>query len=420
MNGDMMENCVASLDDEIVSPEIFSDERRLHDMFAGLRRDDPVRWTKPSDYRPFWAITRYKDILELETASDIFLARPRNRLFLREEEERVKAKTGHGSILRSLPTLDAPDHRKYRAIFQEWFAPGNLRKLEGRIGQIVDERLEHARKFDGPFDFVSEVSLLVPLQTIMFIFGIPFSDGEMLHRLSAQLFNPFDPDTKRNTDGHGTFEAAQELFEYFATYIDKRKNNPQDDLLSVIAHATIDGKPIDRRDALSNAVTVFVGGHDTTSSTISGGLDALANNPACYAALRDGSAQIAPAVEEMLRFVSPVRGFMRVASQDYTIRDKVIRQGDAILLFYPSGNRDEDVFEDPNTFRLDRGKVPHLTFGCGPHMCLGQMLARLELKAFYSRFVQLVKEVEVAEPTSWLKSNFLGGPKKMPVWLKFQ
>ncbi|WP_043285873.1 cytochrome P450 [Paraburkholderia oxyphila] len=402
-------------DDDIVSPKLYADESRLHEMFAQLRARDPIHWTEPSEYRPFWAITRQQDILEIETASDIFLAGQRNRLFTKEEERRVRERTGQASILRSLPTLDAPDHRKYRAIFQEWFAPGNLKKLEARVREIVDERLAHVASLGGTFDFVNEVSLWVPLQTIMMIFGVPFEDGDRLHRLSAQLFNPYDPDTARKTEGHGTAEAAQELFEYFKVHLDSRRANPRDDLLSIIAHATVDGKPIDEKDALSNAVTVFVGGHDTTSATISGGLNALLTHPDCFAALHAGSVEVAPAVEEMLRYVSPVRGFMRVASRDYKIGGKIIREGDAVLLFYPSGNRDESVYEDPNRFRLDRGRFTHLAFGCGPHMCLGQMLARLELRAFYTRFFQRVRSAELAGPTSWLESNFLGGPKKMPV-----
>lgn len=408
-------------DDDIVSPQLYADEKRLHAMFAELRAHDPVRWTEPADYRPFWAISKYEDIMEVETqGSDIFLAGPRNRLFTREEERLVMERTGKASILRSLPTLDAPDHRKYRAIFQSWFAPANLRRLEERIAQIVDERLDHAQQYDGTFDFVNEVGLWVPLQTIMLIFGVPFEDGDRLHRLSAQLFHPHDPDTARQTKGHGTAEAAAELFAYFKTFIDARRSEPKDDLLTVLAQATVDGKPIDERDALSNAVTVFVGGHDTTASTISGGLNALINHPDCFAALRDGKADIPAAVDEVLRYVSPVRGFMRVASEDYILRGKTIRAGEAVLLFYPSGNRDADIFPDPDTFRLGREKTPHLTFGAGPHMCLGQMLARIELRAFFRRFFERVESAELVGNTSWLQSNFLGGPKKMPISLRMK
>jgi cytochrome P450 len=405
--------------DDVVSPKLYADERRLHQMFAQLRAEAPIRWTEPQEYRPFWAITKYEDIVDIESRSDIFLAGPRNRLCTRQEEELVRAKVGGDSILRSLPTMDAPEHRKYRALFQQWFALPNLRKLEDRIGQMVEERLDHVQALDEPFDFVSEVSLKIPLQTILLIFGLPREDGDRLHRLSAQLFNPYDPDTARQTDGHGTAEAAGEMFEYFRHFLRERRKAPQDDLLTVIANAVIDEEPIQERDALSQAVSILVAGHDTTSSTLAGGVNALISHPECFAALQNG-ADVPLAVEEILRYVSPVRGFMRVATEDYAMRGQVIRKGDAVLLFYPSGNRDSDIFNDPDTFRLDRGKISHLTFGAGPHMCLGQMLARMELRAFFRSFSQRVAAAEFAAPTSWLESNFLGGPKRMPVRLRFR
>jgi cytochrome P450 len=406
-------------DNDIVSPVLYSDEKKLYAMFANLRNQDPVRWVAPDDYRPFWAISKYKDIVEIETeGSQIFLARPRNRLFTKEEERIVMERTGQASILRSLPTLDAPDHRKCRAIFQEWFAPSNLKRLEEKIAQIVDERLDYAFAQDGVIDFVSDVALWVPLQTIMMIFGVPFEDGDRLHRLSAQLFHPHDPDTARQTEGHGTSEAAAELFQYFKKHIDKRRSAPTEDLLTIIANARVDGQPIEEKDGLSNAVTVFVGGHDTTVSTIAGGMHAIISHPACFEAMRAGSADIARVVEEVLRYVSPVRGFMRVANQDYQLRDKTIRAGEAVLLLYPAGNRDEEAFAAPDELRFDRPKTPHLAFGSGPHMCLGQMLARMELRAFFRRFFERVQSAELAGPTAWLQSNFLGGPKLMPVRLR--
>lgn len=407
-------------DDDVVSPLLYSDDAKLHRMFADMRTNNPVRWINTGKHRPFWAISRHRDIIQVETETEIFLAGQRNRLFTIEEEERSRARTGGDNLLPSIPTLDEPDHRKYRGIFQQWFAPANLRKLENRIATIVDDRLEHARTIGAPFDFIEEVSLWVPLQTIMSIFGVPYEDGYKLHRLSAELFNPYDPDRARKTDGDALAESAGELFEYFSHHIAKRRTDPQDDLLSIIAHARIDDQPIAENLALSNAVTVFIGGHDTTVATISGGLDALINHPDAFAAMKDGSANLPHAVEEMLRYVSPVRGFMRQAASDYQLNDTMIRAGDGVLLFYPSGNRDETVFEDADTFRLDRGKTNHLAFGCGPHMCLGQMLARLELRSFYAKFFEKVADVERVAPTRWIQSNFLGGPKEIMIDVTFR
>jgi cytochrome P450 len=407
-------------DDDVVSPQIYSDEERLHAMFAALREHDPVRWTEASDYRPFWAISKYEDIAEIETNSHQFLAGPRNRLLKIDEERRVWEKTGRSSLLRSLPSMDAPEHRRYRSVTQGWFAPANLKKLEDQIRAIVDERLDRAQNKNGALDFVSEVSLWVPLRTIMLIFGMPVEDGEMLHRLAGQLFSPLDPDTARKTEGHGTAEAAAEFFKYFEKLINQRRSDPTDDLLTVIANATVDGEPIDDLAALSYCVSVFVAGHDTTASTIAGGLHSLITHPDQFAAMRDGLAEIPAAVEEMLRWVSPARSFMRVAVEDYVLRGKTIRAGDSVLLLYPSGNRDEDKFPDANSFRVNRSNNAHMAFGAGPHMCLGQMLARLEIRTFFRRFFERVESAELAGPASWMETNFLGGLKSMPVRLRYR
>jgi cytochrome P450 len=384
-------------------------------MLAELRSSDPVRWTEPRGYRPFWAITKYVDIVELEERNDIFLARPRNRLMQIEEEELISARTGGEPITRSLPTMDAPEHRKYRFVTQGRFAYGSLTNLESQIAAVIDQRLDLAASIQEPFDFVETVSLGIPLRVIMLILGIEESDGEMLHRLTGQVFSPLDPDTARETQGHGTAEAVDEFFAYFRKKIADRRALPTDDLLSVIANAHVDGFLIDEHIALSYCVSIIAAGHDTTASTIAGGLHALVSNPGQLDALRCGKADVSAAVEEMLRYVSPVRSFMRVANADYVLREKNLRAGDAVLLIYPSGNRDEEVFSDSQAFRLDRGKNGHMAFGAGPHMCLGQMLARLQLKIFVKRFLERVTSIELAGPTQWIEGNFLGGPKKMPV-----
>ncbi|WP_028219427.1 cytochrome P450 [Paraburkholderia oxyphila] len=402
-------------DDDVVCPRIYADEARFHAMLCELRTRFPVRWTSPAGYRPFWAISKYADIAEIEARSDVFLAGPRNRLMLESEELQIKQRTGGAPITRSLPTMDAPDHRKYRGVTQARFAYGSLVNLEPKILGVIDRRLDHAASLEGTFDFVKEVSLGIPLRVIMLILGIEECDGDMLHRLTGQLFSPLDPDAARATDGHATAEAVDEFFAYFRRKISERRATPTEDLLSVIANATIDGSLIDEHTALSYCVSIIAAGHDTTAATIAGGTRALITHPDQLSRLRRGEVEISAAVEEMLRFVSPVRSFMRVANEDYTLRQKTIRAGDAVLLLYPSGNRDEDVFEDADSFRLDRGRNTHMAFGAGPHMCLGQMLARTQLRLYLTRFVERVSALELAGETRWIEGNFLGGPKQMPV-----
>jgi cytochrome P450 len=315
--------------------------------------------------------------------------------------------------------MDAPEHRRYRGITQSRFAYGSLARLESQIIEVIDARLDHAASLNRAFDFVEHVSLGIPLRVIMLILGIDEGDGDMLHRLTGQLFSPLDPDNAREAGGHSTAEAVDEFFTYFRGRIADRRALPTDDLLSVIANARMDGELIDEHTALSYCISIIAAGHDTTASTIAGGMHALVSNPEQLLQLRRGEAELGAAVEEMLRYVSPVRSFMRVAKADYTLRTTTIRAGDAVLLLYPSGNRDEDVFEDPDSFRLNRGRNPHMAFGAGPHMCLGQMLARMQLRLFLSRFIERVSHIEFAGHTKWIEGNFLGGPKRMPVIARF-
>ena len=406
-------------DDDVVDPQTYADEARLHAMFAQLRRDDPVRWTAPARYRPFWAITRHADIQAIERNSTQFIVGPRNRLQTIDEESRVRAQTGGAPLMRTLPTMDDPDHKKYRLLTRNWFLPVSLKSWEPRIQALVKEYLDKLESSGGEAEFVNEISLWIPLRVIMLILGIPREDGLMMHRLTGQLFGPLDPDTARPTDGHAIAEAGAELFDYFKVHLERRRREPLEDLASVIANARIDDAPINLHEALSYCVTITAAGHETTASSLACGLHALVAHPEQYAALRADPDLLNSAVDEIFRFVSPVRSFIRVAVNDYELRGKTIKAGDSVLSLYPSANRDEDVFEDPQAFKITRARNPHIAFGFGPHMCLGHFLARMELKAFFGQFIARVERAELAGEPVWLRANFLGGLKRMDVRCHF-
>jgi cytochrome P450 len=406
-------------DDDVVSPDIYANEARFHGMLAQLRKEAPVRWTAPTHYRPFWAVTRYADIQEIERASAQFIVGPRNRLQTLEEEERVREKTGGKPLMRTLPTMDDPDHKKYRLLTRNWFLPANLKKLEPQLIALVKEYLDALEQAGGEVEFVSEISLWIPLRVIMLILGIPKEDGMLMHRLTGQVFGPLDPATARDTAGHAIAEATAELFEYFGALLEERRKNPRDDLASVIANGKIDEDPLGHHEALSYCVSITAAGHETTASSIAGGLHALIGEPEQYAALRANPGILPGAIDEIFRFVSPVRSFIRVAVNDYELRDQTIRAGESVLLLYPSANRDEEVFEQPHQFRINRTRNAHMAFGFGPHMCLGHFLARLELKHFYTEFLSRVTRVQSAGEPTWLRANFLGGPKSLPVKCQF-
>lgn len=405
--------------DDILSPDIYADETTLHEMFARLRADEPVRWTTPSHYRPFWAISKYADIQSIEREPARFIASKRNRVMTIQEEARVAAQTGGKPLMHTLPTMDDPDHRKYRGITRAWFLPNNLKRLEPQIKLIVSEYLDQLEAGKDGIEFVNQIGLRIPLRVIMLILGIPKEDGERMHRLTGQLFSPLDPDTARESDGHAIAEAGQELFDYFKVLLRKRREAPQEDLASTIANAEIDGQPINEHEALSYCVTITAAGHETTASSISGGLHCFIEHPDQYTLLREQPMLLNSAVDEIFRYVSPVRNFIRTAVADQELRGQTIRAGDSVLMLYPSANRDEEVFDVPQSFRITRTKNPHIAFGFGPHMCLGHLLARMELKEFFSQFVQRVKHAELIGKPAWFRANFLGGLKDMRVRCAF-
>lgn len=404
---------------DVVDPTLYADEARLHQMLSELRRREPVRWTEPSSYQPFWALTKHADIMEVERQSSKFLVGPRNRLKTIEEEERVRAKTGGNALMRTLPTMDDPDHRKYRNVTRRWFQPGSLKALEPKLAALAKEFVDLIQETNGEIDFVKKVSVWFPLRVIMLILGMPEEDGEMMHRLTGQLFSPDDPDIARQTEGHAIAEAGAELFAYYKDLLEDRRKNPRDDLASEIANAKIDDAPIADHEALSYCVSIMAAGHETTAGAIAGGIHALSANPEQFRLLRSSPDLVTRAVEEVLRYVSPVRTFIRVAVDDYELRGKKIEAGQSVMMIYPSANRDEDIFEDPHAFNIQRANNEHIAFGFGPHVCIGLALARLEMKHFLGEFAARVGRVELTQPTTWVKNNFLGGPKSMRVKCAF-
>jgi cytochrome P450 len=336
-----------------------------------------------------------------------------------EEEERVRAKTGGKPLMRTLPTMDDPEHRKYRNVARQWFRPDRLQAWELKLTALARDYVDLIEQTEGEIDFVKRVSVRLPLRVIMLILGVPEKDGEMMHRLTSQLFSPHDPDTARKTDGHAIAEAGAELFAYFRGLLQERRRNPRDDLTSEIANAMIDDQLINEHEALSYCVSITAAGHETTAGAIAGGIHALAANPDQYQLLRSSPDLIANAVEEILRYVSPVRTFIRVAVNDYELRGQMIRAGQSVMMIYPSANRDEEVFEDPQLFNIQRRNNEHIAFGFGPHVCMGLALARLEMKYFLREFASRVGKVELTRPTTWVKNNFLGGPKSMGVTCAF-
>jgi cytochrome P450 len=404
---------LADLTSVFVDPMAYADEGRFHAACQVLRREHPVPRVESERYRPFWAITRHADVLEVERDHEHFRNAPRPLLVPAALE--AMAEAGGAPALRTLIHMDDPDHKAFRGITSSWFLPGRIRALEDRIRELAVRYIDHMADLGGTCDFVREVAVGFPLHVILSILGLPEEDFPRMLQLTTELFGGDDEELSRSRDPQEQMEVMLEFLQYFMTLTADRRANPTDDLASVIANATIDGELLNDYDAASYYVIIATAGHDTTSSSIAGGLEALIRHPDQLARLRDDPSLAPNAVEEIIRWVTPVKEFMRTATEDRTVGGQTIPAGDSLYLAYLSANRDESVFDDPFRFDVARPDNKQVAFGYGVHFCLGAHLARLELRVFFEELLKRVDDLQLAGEPSRSATVFVGGLKHLPV-----
>lgn len=392
------------------TPQAYTDEAKLHASLTHLRANAPVSWVEVPNYQPFWAITKHADIMDIERANNLFTNHPRPVLVTEEGDEQ-QAAIG----VRTLIHMDDPQHRVVRAIGADWFRPKAMRALKIRVDELAKVYVDKMMDIGNECDFVQQVAVNFPLYVIMSLLGIPESDFPLMLKLTQELFGSDDDEFKRGTDQADQMSALVEMFQYFTALTASRRENPTDDLASAIANATIDGEPLSDIDTISYYAIIAAAGHDTTSATISGGMLALIENPDQRHKLCSDLGLMPLAVEEMIRWVTPVKAFMRTAAEDTTVRDVPIAAGESVLLSYVSGNRDEDVFDDPFRFDIARDPNKHIAFGYGVHFCLGAALARMEVNSFFSELLPRLEGVEPAGRPEYVATTFVGGLKHLPI-----
>jgi cytochrome P450 len=405
---------LTDLTNVFVDPTAYAEEERFHAACRVLRREHPVVRVDSERYRPFWAITRHADVLDVERDNEHFLNSPRPLLVPAEIEARAAA-SGGGQMLRTLIHMDDPDHKAVRGITSSWFLPGRIRSLEDRIRELAVSYIDHMAELGGSCDFAQEVAVGFPLHVILSILGLPEEDFPRILQLTTEAFGADDEELSRSRDPQEQMAVMLDFFQYFVALTADRRANPTDDLASVIANATIDGQPLNDFDTASYYVIIATAGHDTTSSSIAGGLEALLRHPDQLARLRDDPSLGANAVEEMIRWVTPVKEFMRTATEDRIVGDTTIPAGDSVYLAYLSANRDEEVFDDPFRFDVSRPDNKQVAFGYGVHFCLGAHLARLELRVFFEELLKRVDDLQLAGEPSRSATVFVGGLKHLPV-----
>jgi len=412
----------------VVDPAAYADGHTSREAFTWLRANNSLGRAELEGHAPFWVVTKHADILEISRQNDLFHSGDQSTTFTTlAGDARVRQMTGGSPhLVRTLVQMDAPDHPKYRLMTQSWFLPQNIRPLEERIRHIARQHVDRMAEMGGECDFATDIALTYPLRVIMEVLGVPQEDEPRMLRLTQELFGAADPELNRSGAAQGESPDAMaelqaviaDFFMYFKGITDARKASPKADLASVIANGQIDGAPISDFEAMSYYVIVATAGHDTTSSSTAGAIWGLCESPDQFAKLKADPSLIPGLVDESIRWTTPVKHFMRSATQDYEMRGRKIEQGDWLWLAYPSGNRDEEVFEEPDAFRIERSPNRHLAFGYGAHLCLGQHLAKMEMRILWEELIPRLKSLELAGEPKLAVASFVGGPKRLPIRYK--
>jgi len=397
---------------EITRARMWSDVDQAHALYTDMRQNDPVSLIETEEYRPFWAVSKHADIVEIERQHEKFL-NTQNSVLIRKKDEDIRA--ANPVQMRTLINMDGAEHAEFRRLTQDWFMPQNLKTLEAKVTEIAETFVDRMLAMGGECDFVSDIAIWYPLRVIMMILGVPEKDEALMLKLTQEIFGSEDPDMKREGTDEERMQFMMDFFMYFTQMTADRRANPGDDVASVIANAVIDGQPIGDMEALGYYVIVATAGHDTTSASTAGGLLALMQNPEQMNKLRNDISLLPHAIEEMFRWETPVKHFLRTATEDYTLRGRSIKEGDRLMMMYASGNRDEEVFNNPFEFQVDRRPNKQIAFGYGVHRCLGHLLAKMEMSAFYKALLERTTDIQLNGDPAWIHATFVSGLKRLPV-----
>ena len=398
---------------DVIGPATFEEQGYPHAAWKVLREQAPLRYFEMGARPGFWAVVRRADVVWLSKQPEKFLNAPRVAVFA--DSPPPDPNRGPRGVFRHLLNMDPPEHPVFRNLTSSWFTPRAIARRRPEIERITDELIQELAAKHEP-DFVDDFTAPLTLSVLADMLGVPRSDWKQLFEWTNQIAGSGDPDYQVGADaGASTRVARDEMFAYFGDMVDERRKKPSDDIVSVLANAELDGNPVPPFELLSYLSLLVVAGNETTRNAASGGLLALIENPGEFEKLRRNPDLVPKATEEIVRWTSPVIQFCRTPADDFEMHGQKIRAGESLCLLYPSANRDAEVFEAPDTFRVDRSPNPHVGFGLGEHFCLGANLARLEIRIALEKLVPALSSVELAGPMVRVRSSFLGGVKRMPI-----
>lgn len=396
-------------------PNAYTDPARWHAVADELRAEAPVVRLEAPDYQPLHALTRHADVFEVSRRHDLWHNTQRSQLM---PEGIWSFLLSIGINPQTLVHMDGDTHRDHRKVTNDWFKPAAVRHRQDDIDAIADRYVEKMAELGGECDFAQDIAVPYTLRVIMSIFGVPESDEPTMLRLTQGIFGAADPEYLGDLSSPAELgvKAIAEFGDYFGALADDRRACPRDDLATVIANGQIDGCPLSKDAELWYFIIAATAGHDTTSYALTGGLEALLREPDQVAMLAADPGLMVNATEEMIRWTSPVRHFLRYAQQDTEVGGVPIAEGERVLLSYWAANRDPEVFDEPHRFRIDRPDADKLiSFGLGAHYCLGSQFARRELRTFVPKMLERFTDLELAGEPQWAAANFVGGVKHLPL-----
>jgi cholest-4-en-3-one 26-monooxygenase len=395
-----------------------------HEWFTHLRANAPVYKHPEPDGPGFWVITKHADVISCNRDAASFSSEQERGGVVGLEEgglggggETEEARAARESGGRMMLMMDPPDHTRYRKLVNRGFTPRMIGQLEPHIRQLTDDVLDKAVAKGTEIDFVVDIAAELPLEVIAELIGVPSEERHKIFEWSNRMIGSEDPEYMVSAED--TFNAQVEMFMYAQQLAEKRRAEPGDDIITALLSGEVDGESLSDMDFNLFFLLLSVAGNETTRNAISHGMNAFLENPGQYELLvSDPDAHIAGAVEEILRWATPVMYFRRNATKDVELRGETIQAGDKISLWYISANRDEAVFDEPFRFDITRDPNPHIAFGGGgPHFCLGAQLARLEIRMLFEELAKRYPRIEALGPPDRLRSNFIGGIKHLPVAL---
>jgi len=403
-----------------LDPAAYADQAHWHAVAAGLRAQAPVLRIEEEGYTPFWAVTRHEDVFAVALDNEHFLNTRNSILAPDLQMEYLKSIGIEGE---TLIHMDGEEHAAHRGLANDWFRPRAVARRQEGIDAIADQFVDKFRQLDGNCDFAQDIAVPYTMRVIMSIFGVPAEDEPMMLKLTQGIFGAADPEYLGDLSDPMELltDTIAQFDQYFGELTEDRRAHPTEDLATVIANGEVNGCPMDANARLWYYTIVATAGHDTTSFALSGGVEALLRRPEQVALLQSRPELVNNAVDEMIRWTSPVRHFLRYLTRPATLSGVEIPEGDRLLLSYPSANRDERMFDQPMEFDAARPNANRMVaFGGGEHFCLGSTFARRELRTILPRLLAAVDTIEVAGEAEWAQANFVGGVKHLPVAATFR